>query len=115
MELKTLLSGQTKDVKVEWEGETVLVTFDPNTYTPALEAEVFSQIDAVRGGESAVLVDLLCRLLTSWDIVDKGEPFPIDPEHVSSLPVGFLLTVFFAVGKELGADPLLRGDSDEPS
>jgi hypothetical protein len=111
MELKDILSGQARDTKVEWMGEVVAITFDPSKYTPQLEAQVMA--DALDG--SKALVPFITTLVIAWDITERGEPFPLTDEAVSSLPLGFLVAVIRKVAEELAADPTLLGTSDEPS
>lgn len=109
MDLKNLLSGRPKDVKVEWLDHMVMVTFDPMLFTPALQAKV-SEAEMSKG-----VVDLLVRLLKGWDITENGEPYPINETTIGELPLGFLTAIVKAIGEELQQDPSLRGTSDEPS
>jgi hypothetical protein len=112
MELKHILSGQTRDTKVEWEGEVVGITFDPAKYTPHLEAQVMA-LGESEG--SRALVPFITELLTAWDITEDGQPFPVSDDAVASLPLGFLVTVIRKVAEDLAADPTLLGTSDAPS
>jgi hypothetical protein len=110
MDLKDLLSGDFKDIKVEWNEHTVMVTFDPSVYTPELEAKVTGE-----GSGSQQLVELLITLVRAWDITEDGQPFPVTAESMGTLPVAFLTAITVEIGKELAQDPLLRATSGEPS
>lgn len=112
MDLHDLLAGGTTDVKVEWEGEVVQVTFLKHAYTPKLEAEVMSE--SGKGGGQAV-AELLEKLIDSWDITTGGDAYPPTRENLSRLPVSFLIAVMKAVTEAMTADPLLSVVSDGQS
>lgn len=109
MDLNNLLSGQTADVKVEWEGEVANVTFLKHAYTPKLEAEVMAESGS--GGANSV-ADLLGQLLHDWDITQNGEPFPPTRDHLAILPVSFLVACMKAISEVMAQDPLLSVNSE---
>ena len=86
--LQNLRDG-TAQVAVEFEGETGTITYRPGVLTPE---EIDTMDEALKGGVSANegLVELICKLVVDWEVMDGGEKYEITPDHVRKLPIAFL-------------------------
>ena len=114
MELGQLLADGETEVKVDWNGHAVMVTFDANAYTPKLEGEMRSAVGRDDEGQARAVVELLAKVLVSWDITDSGKPFECSADHLETMPLGFLLGIFEGMAKEMGEVPLSGATSDVP-
>ena len=109
MELKQLLAARGAEVIVSWEDEKVVVTYNPNAWTPDVEAM------ALETQGSGGVADMLAGILTGWDITSQGEPFPPTAENLRTLPLLFLGEVLKTLAKEMAPDPLSVKTSDATS
>lgn len=93
------LADLTKDrrdlvIKIEGAGE-LNVTYKPSEFTAATEERYIDQIEKKR--VNMAYVDALVEILEAWDLVDDGEPVPLDQETLSGLPSEFLAEIFWAI------------------
>jgi hypothetical protein len=106
VDINDLLVGEA-DVEVEWQGNTVHVTYNPNAYTPEVEAE-WAKMEKESNFSGPLLTDFVVRLVVKWDVLGDWEPndpeksdgegkfvtkktmFPIIHEKVAKLPIMFL-------------------------
>ena len=94
------ITGRAASVAVTVDGETLTAHYNPAAFTPKLQAEVKGATD-----EASVLVTMLHRLLTGWDLEDNGQPYPITTEALMELPVPFLAQVLQAITEDLAPNP----------
>lgn len=79
------LKNRTKQISVEFAGETLTITYLPSRITP----ELAGQEDI-----SAALAEIIER----WDLLDDdSEAYPISKETLEKLPVDFLAAVLAAI------------------
>lgn len=112
--LKRSGEDETRETSIEYEGETVVLTYRPGVFPPlaykvqsqiahlAKQSEKKAAIKVETAAEAVVdLATVLCEMLAGWDVLDTdGEPLPIERNILLLLPVQFLLAVFFAIAKE---------------
>ncbi len=111
MRLSTILAP-TLTVPVEVYGESLSVTWRPAALTPALEARVGDVADQPASAQTAVLVEVLSRLLAGWDLTeDDGSPVPTSVERLRDLPTAFLWAVYGG----LSAEAAPKAPVDPPS
>jgi len=107
--LDTLLAQDTHDIKVDYNGHAILVTYDAAALTPELEA----RIRAAGDEGTREVADMVVALVHGWDLEEtEGVPLPITSESASRLPVKFLAVVVAGITKDLVGDPLLNATSD---
>lgn len=98
------LRGDERTVKVEWGGEVLTVSYDPNRITAGLVQEI-SELPQMQ--QAASIARQLVAMLTSWDLLER-EPeadeaeadvprVPITEEALAELGVPFLLAISKAV------------------
>jgi len=104
MDLKTLLAKDVSDVKVEYNGHVVLMSYDAAALTPELEAQVRAADDS--GTEEVAA--MMAALVRSWDLEEsEGVPLPVGIEAMRKLPVKFLAEALSTITKDLMGDPSL--------
>lgn len=85
-----------RDLVIEIGGEGELnVTYKPSQFTAATEERYIDLIEKKR--VNMAYVDALVEILDAWDLVDDGEPVPMDQETLSGLPSEFLAEIFWAI------------------
>lgn len=101
------LSGKTRSVRVEWEGEEVNVTYSPSANTTALQLSLQQAAadDPVEGTRQAIL--MLTHILVGWDIMKPPngkekpeEPEPITEEFLHKLPATFVMAILDKINEE---------------
>lgn len=95
-------------------GQTGKVAYRPAAITPALMSRAAqAQQDPENADMAGLIVDWVCTVVDEWDVEDADGMVPLDAEHVSQLPMGFLSQVVQTVATHVG-EPLSEGE-DEPS
>lgn len=88
---------------VEYHGEAFNVAYRPEKYDANMQAKM---MQVSRSSEFGPLLELLMEMLISWDLTDAGQPVPITPETLGSLPLNLLAEVARAVMREaISGDP----------
>lgn len=92
------VQARTKVVSVEWDDETVDVSYSPNRMTP----EVLDKAsDAEDKGNLDVLGDLLEPVLEWWDVLDdEDKRLPTDAATIKRMPLSFVMAVLAAVQED---------------
>ena len=82
------MKTRTKLITVEWDGETVDVSYFPNVVTP----ELLEKVDeASRRDNLDVLGVMLEPVLDWWDILlEDGSRLPTDAGTIKRVPMSFL-------------------------
>ncbi len=106
------LFGGEATTNLDWNGQRLTIKFNPNEYTPEVEAG-WQEMEQ-NGWMSPVLVDFVARLVTWWDL--KGfwdtekeklmvgdEMFPIVEGQLRHLPTPFLAAVVNKITEEAAA------------
>ncbi len=91
MKLSAYLS-KTKQIQVDFEGETLTIDYKPNVVTPTF-------LDSLEGLNNRQSVHKqICASVQSWDLVnDEGQVLPINDETLQTLPTGFTVRVLEAI------------------
>lgn len=90
---------KTKEVTVNYDGETAKVWYRPGEITPHLSRQLSEQIETT--GESYI-VALVCKWVKAWELTfdasaDPIEPIPLEPEIVGMLETPLLSAVIEAI------------------
>jgi hypothetical protein len=84
----TDMMGRTKTIQVEWDGETVDVSYFHNVVTPEHLENVAQAADKE---DLSVLGVMLEPVLDWWDILqDDGTRLPTDADTIRRVPMSFL-------------------------
>lgn len=100
-----LVNVRRREVPLEIEfdgGEVLRVVYRPSVWTAALDAELRGQAGTP---ETEVLVQLLPRVLASWDLTDAGEPVSLTAAALLEVPVPLLAAVLDAVMRHVSPNP----------
>lgn len=86
------LQKATRRIEVEYDGQTVGVTYCPGTLTPAY----------IAGLEGRRLEEQVVELVTAWEITDDtGKDLPVSAELAAGLPLPFLAAITEAINGDL--------------
>ena len=94
------LRKETRQVDIEWDGETVKVEYRPGAVTAQMQMAAASMANIGNDPQRVVeslgdYVQAMARLIATWDILDDdGQPLPVTPELVEALPLPFVYAVF---------------------
>jgi hypothetical protein len=92
------LKKNEKTITVPMLGDAVTLTYRPAEFTPALE----SQLVEHEGALSVAYVQLLERILVSWDIEgEKGKPLPTTAKAMYEVPSVVLKGLVTAICEDL--------------
>ena len=85
---------RTKTIDIDYDGETVAVTFYPRAMTHSLiKSMQASDTDNISG-----ITDALTHLVASWDVLDDaGNQLPPTVEVMQGFPVDFMGAVFTGI------------------
>lgn len=109
------LTDDRAEVKVDYRGKVVAVTYRPGALTPAREEELAAATEAGLLAANQQAGKLLEDLLVDWDLYadqaaeDAGDRLPTTAEVIRNLPSGFVAAVFEAVRTDMA--PLGRRTS----
>ena len=101
MDLAQLRSASTPLV-VAVDGGEIRIGFRAAVYTPRFLDEL---------GE-LTLPQALCRLLTSWDLMDDGEPVPLEEAALEEVPMTMLRAILRAVQEAIFPNPNRAGSTE---
>ncbi len=87
------LKKNTRNLSVQWAGESVNFSYRPGEITPALGIEMADE------EAKAPLVMALNRALASWDVLDDDTLLPVDISEtvLMSFPTSFLNALLRAI------------------
>lgn len=89
------MAENTATISMNWGEDTVNVDYFPSQVTEETIAELDQE-----GFET--LNKVLARMVKSWDVLDEdGSMFPIDVEHLATLPLKFRLTLARAIIRDI--------------
>lgn len=120
------LRRNVRTINVAYFENNLAVTYRPSELTPQNTSEIQDKID--NGEAKNVIIETLCRVMVSWDLVDteldeegnplldmegnnKTVPFPITPESLNTLPGPLLLAISDAIGEDARPKPKSAGKS----
>lgn len=105
-ELSALTKLRTIPIKLDG-GEVLNVTYDPGSYNQEWQ-EALEDIQARRKDEDADARELndeflarMCEVLKGWDLLDDGQPLPINVATLRRIPQALLNDVFTTVIERL--------------
>ena len=98
---------------------TVILPFGADKVTVGYHPGVLTtkNIKMIQGNDSDPnsVIDFTCLLIANWDLTDGGEPIPVTPEGVDTIPIMILKKIVTAcmedAGQEVGEVPLDSGVS----
>jgi len=107
MDLKKRGGAREKSVSID--GETLVFTYRPGAFTPAL----LEKFETLRGkGDTAsfadlanAITDILLGVLISWDLTDGAKPVPVTKAGLREVPLDVLQAVLTAVNREQSPNP----------
>ncbi len=104
------MMGRTKVITVEWDGETVDVSYFTNVVTPVMLEKVEA---AAQKDDLSVLGEMLEPVLDWWDILETegGKRLPTDRETIARIPMSFLTALQKAIEED--QNPPEDGSSDD--
>ncbi|MBI4496315.1 MAG: hypothetical protein HY689_00215 [Chloroflexi bacterium] len=112
--ISQLKTGATRTISIPVGGDTLTVTYLPETITPAMEDRMHAMAEDQRG--AAILVEFVISCVTAWDLLgDDGEMLPIIREAMAPLPVSFLADVVRAIGQDIRPSSVSAGRSGATS
>lgn len=93
------MKAKTKIVPVEWDDETVEVSYFVNAVTPALLEEVTA---AAEKEDISIVAAMLEPVLDWWDVTeeDGGPRLPTTKENIRIIPLSFLNRVQAAITED---------------
>jgi len=103
-ELNELFKDQVK-TEIKWGENTVSFSYRPSGYTPEVEAA--AKMAEQEPGQYCAYV--LSRILSGWDVLQNGAPYPLDEQSLRKLPVPFLQAVFLQIIDSAGPNPQTAG------
>ena len=93
MDLAALKSKRAK-IKTAFDGEEISIEFSPHLLTPEYQARLRKLAsNAEEAGEENSDVLFLSEIMSGWDVVNNGEPFPPTKENLRSVPAALLRVV----------------------
>jgi hypothetical protein len=90
------LKAKTRAVSVQYEGETINITYRPQAVNPEYQSMVGKTIKGNVENQSEAWERMLA-VMADWDIVDGGKPLPINRETLGMLPTNLLGAIFDAI------------------
>lgn len=93
--------GETRDLTVEFEGDTIQLTVRPR----ACPVSFYEELQGAEGAASVrLLAQMLCKMVASWDVLDNGQPVPLEEAVLMEWPGDVLSGLANAVaeGMRLG-------------
>lgn len=111
MELSDLIRDE-RNLAVNVGDEILNVTYRPSGFTAAAEEKYLDAIERRR--VNMAFVEALCEILTSWDLVQDGEPVSITLESLKMLPAKLLSDIFMAIVEDnrLGGKETRKNSGD---
>lgn len=88
-------------------GESIAVRWNPSRMTRERFARLQEwQKDNDRNDPFEAADELICPLVTGWDITVEGKPYPVTPEHVAGLGLDLVVRIASALNQDyaLAAD-----------
>ncbi len=102
------IANQEATAPIKFGEKTLNVVHNPSAFTPEFEALVRSHTPD--DNDSELLVQMLAKLLKSWDLLDstgdilgeerKGQVIPIEVQYLRRLPISILSAVTKGIGEE---------------
>lgn len=102
------LKGKVRTVNVTYLDDNFTVTYRPSEMTAEAQA---ADKERLANGEDHVLADGLTRLITAWDLVEEGKPYPVTQENMRALPNPLLAAINLAVTEDVTPKPKNAGRS----
>lgn len=89
-----------KPLAIDVDGETLNVQYRPGAFTPEFDRSA-RQLETSSDPETG-LGAMFCSVVASWDLEgDDGQPVPLTPESLMTVPTDILIAVLGAMRKAL--------------
>lgn len=96
------LRRNERKIEVEWEGETMGLTYCPGAYTPELEALFVKNLRNDLPGNA--YAEVLSELIVDWEFLDdEGLEMPHDIETLKRITTAFLTYLFTQITNDMQA------------
>lgn len=93
------LARDTRKIEIEWDGETMGLTYRPGEYTPEMESAFVESLNSNLPGNA--FARILSKLIVSWEMLDDGgQEVPHDYETLAQIYTVFLTHVFNAITED---------------
>ena len=92
-ELRTLINDEPEWLTLDIGEDQIRVAYHPARVTPLWLSNMMVEDDPM------VLSDALAGVISEWDVVDQGKPFPPTAENLGNLPLSFLVVLASAFGE----------------
>lgn len=77
-----------EEVHTEYRGKQLVIRFDPDAYTPALDARVLANLPD--GEQTMYWAKILAVILRGWNLTRNGEPVPLTEDAIAEVGVKLL-------------------------
>lgn len=96
VQLSDLVAKRVRSLTVDLgKGDELAITYSPD----ALTKTVYAGLQAAQDAKDPFTVaeTVIVPLVRSWDLEDKGKPYPIDAEHVGALGLAICQAITLAL------------------
>lgn len=104
MELNKL-QGREIELAVAYGDETINLKYRPGIYTTEYERKLYTRELDSSATEYGVNLQAVADLVSWWDILQDGQPYPLDKESLGKLEIPLLNHVAGAIYEDLGKLP----------
>lgn len=93
------MQSNTQTISIPYFEDTVSITYKPSEMTPVVEAQIR---EASNAGDEKVMLEVLSRLVVSWDVLDEKEkPIPVTAKTMATMPSAFLTAIFTGIRDDM--------------
>ena len=122
IELSDLLS-ERRWIEVEIDDNKINVAYNPNRITNRRMAELTQLQAALKRNDSEVseeealytTIKLFCDVVVEWDIMHKGEPYPIEFKALQDFPSAIMNRIWAALRNDIDTGEEEKKASNENS
>lgn len=96
------LTRDVRTIEIEWDGETMQLTYRPGAYTPEVESQFVNQMVSSLPGNA--FAEMLAKLIVNWEMLDEnGNEIPHDAATLKGIYTAFLTHVFKEISTDMQA------------
>lgn len=97
------LAAKSRTIEVDFEGESIRVTYTPAKLTMATQARIQEAMKLPADQSNGELAAVLTDAVTGWDVLgDDGAQLPVTGETVRALPLRFVGALALALFNDMG-------------
>lgn len=106
---RSKITAVLRSIKIDYFGESLTITYRPDSMTPAKEAELArlkQQAEESGNGDGNIEqieqgAANLASMIVSWDVVEDGEPIPPSKENLMTFPTALWAHIITAINDDL--------------